>query len=116
VLTTRMKGVRYPRTNITMQTRPGVSYSEVYDVFYGAEIVRWNREDNVVEPLYDLFALAKPSDAMFPMAWNTISGQCSGDVSLTGIECVSLSLARRALSPSRVRVSPRLASSRGPTR
>ena len=30
VLTTRMKGARYPRTNITMQTRPGVSYSEVY--------------------------------------------------------------------------------------
>jgi hypothetical protein len=86
VLTTRMKGKRIPDVNVEMHVRPGSVDNTTYDTFYGAEVVRWNRETNTLEPLYDMFEFASPENAMFPMAWNTVTAACSGTASLTGVE------------------------------
>ena len=65
VLTTRMKGKLLPDTDVRDFFKPDLGTLRTKaDTFYGSEIVRWNREANVVEPLYDLFALAKPGDEL----------------------------------------------------
>ena len=52
--------------------------------------MRWNRLDNVIEPLYDLFDLADPTTDMFPAGWNAVDDvTCSGGETESGIECVT---------------------------
>ena len=77
-----MTGKLLPGTTVLERKAPSnvtdENYNVTYGLFYGAEIVRWNRGDNVVEPLYDLFDFASPDRDMFSMAWNTVKGSCSG--------------------------------------
>ena len=46
---------------MTVDTRFDPQHDDTYaaNAFFGSEVVRWNRDDNVIEPLYDLFALAR---------------------------------------------------------
>ena len=82
-----MKGKLLPDTDVRDFFKPdlGVLRTKA-DTFYGSEIVRWNREDNVVEPLYDLFDYASPERAMFSFAWNAVDASCSGNATRAGVE------------------------------
>ena len=73
-----MKGKELPGTRVIMRDYPDNATNATAGLFYGAEVVRWNRATNVVEPLYDLFEYANPRDDMFGMAWNYVKGTCSG--------------------------------------
>ena len=70
VLTTRYKGHRYPNTSVWDHKSPNNYVKTAYDTFFGSEIVRWNRVDNVIEPLYVMFDFANPQDDMFWMSWD----------------------------------------------
>ena len=79
VLTTRMRGVRLPDTAIDQVKAPTKEGIETRDVFFGSEVVRWDRTSGAVEPLYDLFELANPVDDMFPNDWDYVDvAECSG--------------------------------------
>ena len=87
VLTTRMKGKLLPDTDVRDFFKPDLGTLRTKaDTFYGSEIVRWNREANVVEPLYDLFDFASPEKDMFAFAWNAVDASCSGNATRAGVE------------------------------
>ena len=83
----RFRGADYPGSTLLEQTSPGSVTTKAQDTYFGAEVVRWNRVDNVIEPLYDLFELANPRDDMFAQGWNSVDGaSCSGGETLDGVE------------------------------
>ena len=54
VLTTRARGKRAPATKLDVRDAPSGNVDiKMEDTFYGSEIVAWDRETNVIEPLRD---------------------------------------------------------------
>ena len=89
VLSTRALVKHYPGTlaEFMPETHDGETTTAVYDYWFGSEIVRWNRADGRVEPLYDLFDFANPRDDMFAYNWD-LNGAvgCSGGPQVDGPE------------------------------
>ena len=90
----------YPNVTVVQRKSRGrdgvVLNTEVYDTFVGSQIVRWNRAENAVEVLYDMFDFAAPQSGRRPhsghfttfanAAWNTQTVKCSGGHEAEGIE------------------------------
>ena len=75
------------KTALLMRTTPTDDDEETWDYWYGVEVVRWNRVDNVIEPLYDMFDFADPRTDMFPYMWNKLGPSgCSGEARVEGPE------------------------------
>ena len=88
VLTTRLRGELFPNVTVRYKDGPDDDTAKREDTFFGSEIVRWNREDNVIEPLYNLFDLASPRGEVYLASdWNLVdSCACSGGASRDGVE------------------------------
>ena len=60
----------YPNVTVVQRKSRGrdgvVLNTEVYDTFVGSQIVRWNRAENAVEVLYDMFDFAAPQSGRRP--------------------------------------------------
>ena len=60
----------YPNVTVVQRKSRGrdgvVLNTEVYDTFVGSQIVRWNRAENTVEVLYDMFDFAAPQSGRRP--------------------------------------------------
>ena len=59
---------------------PGVPARPVHaNAFAGAKLSRWDRATGALDPVYDMFDLAAPTDALFASTtWSTMSVYCSG--------------------------------------
>ena len=93
VYTTRYKVKFYPDVKVEEKRSKVKEVEETYNVFVGSEIVKWNRMDNTIDKLYDMFDYAAPKDddksgsyTTFNGLWNTEDAACSGGESITGIE------------------------------
>lgn len=88
VLTLRYTVQQFPGTNVSFYKDPSVGvYTGKEDYFFGTEIVRWNRQSNVIEPLYNMFDLVDPRMTMFPFSWNSLTGSCNpNEPKISGIE------------------------------
>ena len=83
VLTTQIKLGRYDDTEVVLKTgvEDDVAWHE--NMFAGVEIVAWERSDNYIRKMYDLFDVAAPDDKGWnpkEQTWTTLGGcQCAGD-------------------------------------
>ena len=89
MLTTRLKGAFYAGVTVDTRFDPQTDDTYVENAFFGSEVVRWNRDENVIEPLYDLFELASPTidgETFRASDWNLQTATCSGSSTLSGVE------------------------------
>ena len=94
VFTTATRIERYPDVNV--ETRDGAGdddgkFSTTHaDTLAGATIVRWHRDDDTIEPLYNMFDFASPAifgDAPVTTTWTQLADvACSGGVSMDTLD------------------------------